>query len=217
MLEVLGGLNMKAASLITVVASLLVGACSSSDDRGDDRVAGGQSGTDSSGAYDCDIENATSEDIALDEVFNPSWGRCTALDSVAIQQPVTTFDCGELGPLSLSVGEPTAAQRLTGVTYNDTGDPGPGADCYALRVEAPVHIASPDGGISFDGASYTLRYSCGWLELDGAYRDAQGRTMKFGVAAENVQGADGAPGYARQLQVAVAGQVRVDCRPLGSE
>jgi hypothetical protein len=176
---------MKCAPVISLGIGLLVIACSSSPSSngktGD--VAGGQSGTDSSGAYSCFLEDdasVESVDIDLNETW-PSGGLfgCSGQSAVATHQPAITYDCKELGHLTVTVGSASSAQRLTGTTYSDTGDPGPGRSCYVLRIVAPIQITSEDGSISFDSAAYTARYTCEDAEVEGTLLDAQGAHLSF--------------------------------------
>lgn len=203
---------MKAKHFTLFGALILLGACSSSSsgssgDGEPEDVAGGQSGTDGAGSYYCDLEPHTSADIPLDQSI-PSFMSCTAEDAVGLLSTAQAFDCGELGEVELSVGTATAAHQLTGKLYSDTGDPGPGTDCYSLEVDVPVHVAAQDGGVSFDASGFIVGHLCSDYELEGAATDSAGKSWRFRAFV--------APGSA-SLTVSVDEEQSVFCSALPQE
>lgn len=160
---------MKAKTFTLFGALMLLGACSSTSGTGadgkPDDMAGGQSGTDGAGSYYCDLTEHTSAELALDEPLG-SQGTCTAENATAQLAAIGAFDCGELGTLELSVGAATGAQRLTGLSYSDTGEAGPGVPCNSLGVDAPLQLTTTGSSVVLDATSFVVGHLCTNVEIE---------------------------------------------------
>jgi hypothetical protein len=199
---------MKTSALNILAAMLLLGACSSGSGSeqspgGESKeMAGGQSGTDGAGSYSCNLEHHTETDIPLDQSIH-SFQPCSAEIAVSRLPSAAGFDCGALGEFNLSVGAATAARELTGVMYNDTGDPGPGAPCYSLAVDVPIHITSTERNVPLDAPGFVVGHLCDDFLIQTDSDDA-GQQQRF-VIFPRTSGAD--------LLVWADGQGWVRCDP----
>jgi len=127
-------------------------------------VAGGQSGTDSSGGYWCDLEDAVETSIPLDEVALS----CSPEQSLDAIEGTRLFLCAALGTsFTVDVRRGASASLLTGKLYSDTDSTTPPTDCAVLRVAATTTIVAGDGSLSFSSSHVTVDHLCGSFSFEG--------------------------------------------------
>jgi uncharacterized membrane protein YgcG len=87
-----------------------------------------------------------------------------------------SFDCKEHDvSFNVEVTRGSAARRLTGKLYSDTGGKGDPSPCYAMALDASVAILASDDSVSFQGpASLTVDHLCSTLEIAPKVQGSQG-------------------------------------------
>lgn len=127
-------------------------------------VAGGQSGTDSSGAYSCQLDDALETSIPLDEVALS----CSPAQSLDAIEGTRRFLCEDSDTsFTIEVERGTSAALLTGKLFSDTDPDAPPTDCQALRVAATTTIVADDGSLSFSSSHVTVDHLCESFSFDG--------------------------------------------------
>jgi hypothetical protein len=147
-----------------------------------DELAGGQSGSDSSGGYSCELEDAVETSLALDEVIGLS---CSAQHMLDVIEGSRSYECKVFGmTLSVTVERGTSARLVTGKRYSDTDTSSPPTDCVALHVDAATSIAASDGSLSLSSSQVTVDHLCSSASIDGvAERTSEGtvRALTFAL------------------------------------
>ena len=151
-----------------VALSFVLAGCSASQSpegtREAEPVAGGQSGTDSFGAYSCELDDAVATSIPLDEVVLS----CSAAQSLDAIEVTRLFLCEDSDmSFTIDVERGTSAELLTGKLYSDTDPDAPPTDCQALRVAATTTIVADDGSVSFTSSQVTVDHLCASFSFDG--------------------------------------------------
>lgn len=146
---------------------LLAVACDSADHK----TAGGQSGTDANGGYQCafNFEEPTGEEVALDE---PVKRGLSPNDYYARLDGAYAFNCDDGVKYSVSLSRGNAARRVLG-RLNESE---PSELCEALQLDAEVQLQAEDGSWSFE-ASFLTANLLGNYELGGSATDPEGREL----------------------------------------
>jgi len=154
---------------------LLVAACSSKEEL--KQVAGGQSGTDSQGAYTCGLDSPGVEDAPLDQV--PAGVSCSPNAEFALLEGKQSFVCKEHDvTFSTEVVRGAGARRLTGRLYSDTGDKGAPSPCYAMALDASVTIEASDGSVSArEPTTLTVDHLCNSAKIADAVQGRDGKVL----------------------------------------
>ncbi|HYQ00617.1 MAG TPA: hypothetical protein VER96_18190 [Polyangiaceae bacterium] len=152
---------------------VLFTACSSSEG-GPKQVGGGQSGTDSQGAYTCQLDSPTVESIPVDTP--PSGVSCSPNSEWAQLEGSRTFRCSEHDvSFTVNVARGLSARRLTGRLSSDTDPSAPPTDCYAMSLDSSVAIEASDDGVAYDGpTTLTVDHLCNSASVDARVQGSAG-------------------------------------------
>jgi len=144
-----------------VMALLLAAGCSNSSESDSPKTAGGQSGTDANGGYQCSawFEQAEGDPLQLDEPASPT--ELSPNDAYDIVEGDHTFSCDRGADYTVSVQRGAAARSALGLLNENLPD----ELCRAMQLDATVHLEAADGSVSHDstfvasegkGARYTI-------------------------------------------------------------
>jgi hypothetical protein len=165
-------------------------------------VAGGQSGTDGAGAYDCDLEQdePAGEEVPLDE--RPEFISCSPDDAYGRLEGEHTYRCPDLHTyLTVSIERGEAARYLVGTLPSDTPD-GEDRQCWALQIDATIQIQASDDSLTFDASFGTMDHLCSTFQIGGrAVRDLQGTLSELTFELEFSESAAGEPAYFMYVRV----------------
>lgn len=181
-----------------------------------EQVAGGQSGSDSEGSGDCDLENATITDIPVD--VKPMYVGCSPDEAVSrlswklMSDPSelktgrddmkpAVFDCHDFGRYVVEVEPATAARLRTGVRHGDDA-PSMGSPCGGLAIDALIHVRPFDGGDAFEAEGFETDQSC-WEASITAVREDGAELTIIGNIATMIP-----------IEVAIASPTAVECTPV---
>lgn len=150
------------------IACLLAAGCGTSDRP----TAGGQSGTDADGGYDCafNFEQPSGEPVALDE---PVKTFLSPDEYYSRLEGTHVFACPDGTNYSVSITRGDAARRVLGLL--NEGEPH--ELCEGLQLDAQIRLETEDGGWSHDAPFLTA--SLGRYEIGGLATDTEGRELRL--------------------------------------
>jgi hypothetical protein len=159
-------------------------ACSANEG-GPKQVAGGQSGTDSQGAYTCVLDSPIVESIPLDQV--PLGSVCSPNAEFEKLEGSQVFQCKEQEvAFTVNVTRGSSARRLTGKLYSDTDRAAPPTDCNAMSLDASLEIRASDSSVDFAGAAtLTVDHLCSSATIAEKVQGAEGE-FRFELNQENL-------------------------------
>jgi hypothetical protein len=146
---------------------LLALACDSTDPQ----TAGGQSGTDANGGYDCafNFVELSGEEVALEE---PVEGGLSPNDFYDRLDGAYSFTCEDGVKYAVSFSRGDAARTVLG-RLNESE---PSELCAALQLDAEVQLHTEDGAWSYE-ASFVTANLLGNYEIGGRIVDTEGREL----------------------------------------